>query len=190
MIVTADPHLAAKCRRIREYGWKTKFISEEAGINSRLDEMHAAILRVKLPHVDRWNHLRQNHAQYYDRELADLPVTLPTTEPKSTHAYHQYVLKCDERDGLREFLAKEGIGTAIHYPVPVHRQPAYKMLRGVLPHTEAVAKTILSLPMFPELQPDALQTIVQSMKRFFYGTRKHSAVRGAGAHRQTAHSLE
>jgi dTDP-4-amino-4,6-dideoxygalactose transaminase len=163
-VVTNDEKLARRVRSLREYGWEQRYVSQTAGVNSRLDELQAAILRVKLRHLNEENRRRANIAASYSKALADhLDIVLPQTFSKATHVYHQFVVRCRARESLQSFLRDSGITTSIHYPLPVHRQPAYAgRIRsvGLLRHTEAAAPEILSLPMFPELHPDALKAVV------------------------------
>ena len=160
-LVTNDHKLYDKARILREYGWKERYISSIPGMNTRLDEIQAAILRVKLRHLDTDNEKRQTLAQKYDQLLPEI-INLPKPIPQTKHVYHQYVIRTSHRDALREYLTRQGVGTAIHYPVPVHLQPAYKdriIHAAKLPLTENVAKEILSLPMYPELTDDQLSSI-------------------------------
>lgn len=156
VVATNDPALNAHLRLLREYGWRERYVSAIPGENSRLDELQAAILRVKLRHLDTDNARRRAAAARYDSLLAGTSVILPRTLPEATAVFHQYVIRSPRRDGLREFLREQGIGTLIHYPVPVHRQPAYARFAGgaALPVTEAAAREVLSLPLYPEI-PDA-----------------------------------
>lgn len=155
-LTTNDPALAERLRRLRMYGWATKYHTIDAGgRNSRLDELQAAMLRVKLQHLDQGNSARRERAAWYGDLLAGLPLALPADEPG--HIYHLYVVKLADRasrDGLRAALLESGVGCDVHYPLPAHLQPAYAALNcreGSLPITEALAGRILSLPMFPEL---------------------------------------
>jgi dTDP-4-amino-4,6-dideoxygalactose transaminase len=161
-IATNDDALASKVRLLREYGWKQRYISDIPGVNSRLDEIQAAILRVQLRHLDAGNAARKALAALYDAALRGTTLTLPSTPADRDHVYHQYVVRHPRRDALREHLKAQGIGTLVHYPVPVHLQPAYaNRLRkaGSLERTETAAATVLSLPMFPELpRADAERT--------------------------------
>ncbi len=153
-IATADPEIAAVARRLREYGWRERYVSEVPGTNSRLDELQAAILRVKLRHLDEDNARRVALARIFDADLSEADVTLPTTREGCGHVYHQYVIRHPGRDALRAELRAHGVGTLIHYPVPVHLQPAYRgrlRIPGPLARTEEAAATVLSLPMYPEL---------------------------------------
>jgi dTDP-4-amino-4,6-dideoxygalactose transaminase len=158
---------------IRQYGWDNDRLSRMAGRNSRLDELQAAILRVKLKYLDENNRKRIKIASAYNHCLRSLPLTLPTEIPGTTHVYHQYVILCSERvtrDALMEFLHKEDIQSAVHYPVPVHLQPLYlDRFEGAasLPLTERVCGTALSLPMFPELTDADVEIICTTISEFF-----------------------
>jgi dTDP-4-amino-4,6-dideoxygalactose transaminase len=154
-VVTNDRTLADRIRLLRQYGWRERYVSDFAGLNSRLDELQAAVLRVKLRSLDKENARRRELARIYDAILEGTPVTVPGSSPSAHHVYHQYVVRTDRRDDLRSFLKANGVGTLIHYPVPVHMQPAYQgrvaLDRGGLSHTETVCRRILSLPMHPQL---------------------------------------
>ncbi|MDX6559898.1 MAG: hypothetical protein QOF72_2947 [Blastocatellia bacterium] len=154
MVVTGDREMADRVRLLREYGWRERYISYSWGTNSRLDEMQAAILRVKLKYLEQNNHRRQSIAERYNSNLAATGLNLPQTSRGATHVYHQYVVRTENRNDLKDFLAARGVGTLIHYPVPVHKQPAYvSTLSAViaLEQTEAISAQILSLPIYPEL---------------------------------------
>jgi dTDP-4-amino-4,6-dideoxygalactose transaminase len=153
-VVTDDPEIAARVRLLRQYGWRQRYVSELPGMNSRLDELQAAVLRVKLRYLDQENLRRREIAGAYDACLADTPLRLPQVRPGATHVFHQYVVRSRERDQLRSFLEAHGVGTMIHYPVPVHLQPAYRgrvALAIRLAGTEAICGEILSLPMYPQM---------------------------------------
>jgi dTDP-4-amino-4,6-dideoxygalactose transaminase len=151
-VVLRDSAAAARCRALREYGWTSRYVSEFSGINSRLDEIQAAVLSVKLAHLDAEIAVRRSLAQRYDRGLAGA-VRTPAVHPGCEHAYHLYVVRSAARDALRGHLQKAGVGSGIHYPVPVHLQPAYlgrlPVGAGGLAVTEALAREIVSLPMHP-----------------------------------------
>jgi dTDP-4-amino-4,6-dideoxygalactose transaminase len=168
MVVAADPERIRRARILREYGWERRYISEVPGINSRLDELQAAILRVRLPYLDGGNQRRAAIAAAYDVGLANIGLTLPLQRSSSTHVYHQYVVRHPDRDRFRARLTDKGIGTNIHYPVPVHRQPAYAGRCVSDPNglgtTDAVASQILSLPMYPELSDAMVATIVDTLR--------------------------
>ncbi len=165
MVVTRDGAIAERVRELRQYGWRSRYISAVAGFNSRLDEVHAATLRVGLRHLDEHNRRRQEVAGRYDRALAGMPLVLPSTSRSVTHVYHQYVIRSSERDAMRASLVADGIGTAIHYPVPVHLQPAYEssLISRRLTMTEAMAGDILSLPMFPTMTDQEVDRVTQAV---------------------------
>ncbi len=169
MVVTNRPLLAERVRLLQQYGWRERYISEIPGGNSRLDEIQAAILRVKLRNLDKENKQRQKLAQTYNALLRDLEMTLPETRSGVSHVYHQYVIRPPRRDALRNYLRQVGIGTLIHYPVPVHLQPAYqgRLTVAALPWTEQTTQQVLSLPIFPQLNTDQIQHIVECIN-FFY----------------------
>jgi dTDP-4-amino-4,6-dideoxygalactose transaminase len=153
-VTTSDEETAQRLRWLREYGWKERYISHLVGLNSRLDELHAAMLRVKLRHLAADNERRRALARVYDAQLPADVVSVPTVKAGCEHSYHQYVVRSSRRDALRDHLQREGIATAIHYPQPVHSQPAYRgRLRqiGSLQATEQACNEIVSLPMYPQL---------------------------------------
>ena len=155
VVTTDDDGIAQRLRELREYGWRDRYISAVPGMNSRLDELQAAILRAKLVHLDEDNARRQATAAIYDRDLANAGIGLPAVKAGATHVYHQYVVRARDRDGLRQALKDQGIATNVHYPAPVHRQPAYDGRVPLGPtgmaETERAQGEILSLPMFPQL---------------------------------------
>ena len=163
-----DPRLEAAARSLREYGWKRRFIAETAGMNSRLDVLQAAILRVKLQRLDLGNARRHAVAAAYSRGLAGCDLVLPTEGPGETCVWHQYVLRVGDRDRVLADLAVRGVGAGIHYPVPVHRQPAYAgriaIGPGGLPVTERLAGEILSLPIHPELSDAAVEAVIAAVR--------------------------
>jgi dTDP-4-amino-4,6-dideoxygalactose transaminase len=168
-VVTSDPALAEQTRLLREYGWRERYISAIPGLNSRLDELQAAILRVKLRYLDAENARRRALAAEYDRLLADSSVRTPITRPDVSHVFHQYVIRLGRRDALQAYLRSQGIGTLIHYPAPVHAQPAYAGRIPIgegLPNTEAAAREILSLPIFPELTDPVLLAVGAEIAKF------------------------
>jgi dTDP-4-amino-4,6-dideoxygalactose transaminase len=154
MVVTNDLAVAEKLRRLRNYGERAKYHHAVTGTNSRLDTIQAAVLRVKLPHLDSWNAARQEHAAAYDALLEELPVLRPGKLEKAVHVYHLYVIQVENRDQVQESVRSHGVATGIHYPVPIHLQEACAHLgyqRGAFPVTERVAARILSLPMYAEM---------------------------------------
>lgn len=167
-IVTNDATLAEKIKLLRQYGWRERYESETHGLNSRLDELQAAILRVKLTHLDAWNRARREHAALYDELLPGGRVIPPREMPYGEHVYHLYVARSESRDELAEFLKARGIGTAVHYPTPIHLQRAYTPLAaaGSLPVSETLAREILSLPLYPELPAADVQAVAAAIRLF------------------------
>lgn len=165
--VTANEALAAEMRALRQYGWKRRYISDIAGINSRLDPMQAALLSVNLRYLDIDIAQRHTLAKKYTCALQDSSFVLPTERQHCAHAYHLYVIRHKQRDLLADFLKECHVGTGVHYPVPVHLQPAYvgRVLlapRG-LPITEKIANEILSLPLFPALLPEEQEHVITNL---------------------------
>ena len=153
-VVTNDTTLDAKLRRLRQYGWERKYFSSDAGgMNSRLDELQAAILALKLRHLPAWNERRRRIAALYQQLLAGTSLVLPATPADGDHVFHLYVVRSRERDRLAVQLRSQGIGCDIHYPLPAYQQPIYRQYapHDGLPVTEQLAREILSLPMYPEL---------------------------------------
>ena len=169
MVVTNDSALADRARLLREYGWAERYVSHLPGWNSRLDEVQAAVLRVKLRYLDEDNAARVRWAQHYDRALHNVHLGTPRRRSGATHVYHLYVVRCPERDALLTLLKEQGVGALIHYPVPIHLQPAYKGRlsgSGNLPETERAARQVLSLPMYPELPVPDLQKVTATTHSF------------------------
>jgi dTDP-4-amino-4,6-dideoxygalactose transaminase len=171
IITTDDSSLAAAAREIREYGWRERYVSARSGINTRLDPIQAAILAVKLPQLESDNQRRQAIAARYDEGLAGLPIAHPRRRDNASHVFHQYVIRSQKRDRLREHLRAAAIGTGIHYPVPVHLHPAYSGRVAVGPtglrNSERVAGEILSLPIYPQLVDAAVGRVIGEIQRFF-----------------------
>jgi len=165
-IVTNDDELAEKLRMMRNYGSPKKYYHEFIGVNSRLDEIQAAILRVKLRHLDEWNERRRRIAKLYNEFLENSDVITPTEKEWAKHVYHLYVIRHKDRDKLQRYLLEKRIKTQIHYPVPVHLQKAYLDLgiRVRLPVTEKISQEILSLPMFPYLTDAEIEKIAMVVK--------------------------
>lgn len=170
MVVTGDAAVAERARLLREYGWGgERYVSRVAGLNSRLDEIQAAILRVKLRHLDEDNRTRARLAATYDAMLGGGSLALPRRRPDTEHIYHLYVVRSSRRDELRAHLQSAGVSALVHYPVPVHLQPAYRQrLRGVdaLTVTERASREVLSLPIYPELPEDDIATVVDGIRTF------------------------
>lgn len=163
-IVTDDPEVARHARLLRDHGSASKYHHEIIGYNFRLEGIQGAVLNVKLRHLDKWNELRREHAARYNELLADSGLTLPREMPFAHHVFHLYVVQSDARDDLQKALSEEGVQTGIHYPIPIHLQPAYAPLKhksGDFPESERQAERVLSLPMFPELTPEQIEKVAQ-----------------------------
>jgi dTDP-4-amino-4,6-dideoxygalactose transaminase len=179
IVATTEPEMAAHMRRLRNHGSPRRYYHEEFGWNGRMDAIQAAILRVKLAHIEVWNQNRREHAATYDRLLAEAsllspaanaPLHILTRDAKATHVYHQYVIRAQRRDDLRQFLAGRKIGTEIYYPLPLHLQPVFSDLglkSGDLPVAEQAAKEVLALPMFAELTEAEIRWVVESVAEFY-----------------------
>lgn len=160
---------ASRCRSMREYGWDRERVSQEQGVNSRLDELHAALLRVRLRHLDRDNAARGSIAAIYNERLANTKITCPAVRPGAVHAYHQYVIRSPRRGALRTELDRAGIGTGIHYTPPAHQHPAFHRFLddGIpLPETEHAANEIVSLPMYPQMTAAQANKVADEIIRF------------------------
>lgn len=169
-VTTNDPELYRRVRMIRDHGSERRYYHDLLGFNARLDEIQAVVLRAKLPHLAEYNRLRREHARMYNELLAGLPVQTPVECPQNQHIYHMYVVKVPRRDELQAYLKEKGIGTGIHYPVPIHLQNSMAALgyqSGDFPVTERVAGEILSLPMFAELEDPQIEDIVNALGEFF-----------------------
>jgi dTDP-4-amino-4,6-dideoxygalactose transaminase len=170
MVVTSDETVAKKLRMLRVHGIERRYFHDLHGFNSRLDEIQAAILRVKLPHLDRWNARRRAIAAKYSDAFAGLPLDLPVTAPGNTHIHHVYAILSDRRDALQQYLAEQGIPTIIYYPQPLHLQKLYAEYgwsEGDFPRAEAVSRRILPLPMYPELSDEQVDYVGTTVRKFF-----------------------
>lgn len=169
MVVTNDESICKKSKLLREYGWQERYISSTDGWNSRLDEIQASVLNVKLKYLDEDNAKRKRIAGLYDEGLNRDKVTVPFSSKDGDHVYHLYVIKCKNRDGLLKHLKENGVGAAIHYPSPVHLQSAYEGLKGSddLKVTEKVRGKILSLPMYPELTEEEVKKVINEVNNFY-----------------------
>ncbi len=169
-ITTNDENLYLKAKTIRNYGSQKKYFNQVKGINSRLDELHAAFLSIKLNYLDEWNKERNEIAQWYFDYLKDIPeIILPHIHPDCTSNFHLFVIRTEKRDELQNYLNKYQIGTLIHYPIPPHLQEAYKDLnyrKGAFPIAEKIAETCLSLPMYPGLTKDDVEYITDKIRKF------------------------
>lgn len=169
MATTNDTGVAETIQALRNCGQKTKNVHELPPFNHRLDSMQAAILRVKLHYLEQWIDSRRNVAALYKELLADADVQLPVEPADCEHVYHLFVIRSSRRDALQAYLKSRGIGTAIHYPDPVHLQPFYAQgrdRRGQFPVSEQLCKEILSLPMFPEMTEEQVRTVAEGVKSF------------------------
>ncbi|HET7467799.1 MAG TPA: DegT/DnrJ/EryC1/StrS family aminotransferase [Candidatus Dormibacteraeota bacterium] len=167
-LTTNDPELAGKVRMMRNYGQREKYDHVYLAWNRRLDTIQAAVLRVKLRHLDRWNASRRTIASLYDELLKDSGVALPRVSGDVEHVYHLYVVQVEERERVQRELAEQGISTGIHYPLPIHLQEAYRDAGfdpGSFPVTEAAARRVLSLPMYPELTEDGVHRVAAALGR-------------------------
>jgi len=179
LVTTNNPEFAAHMRRLRTHGSPRRYLHEEFGWNCRLDAIQAAVLRVKLPYVEKWNQQRRERAAAYDQLLTQSGLTSPTadspvrplgTTPYAHHVYHQYVVRAQRRDDLRQFLAERKIGSEVYYPIPIHLQPVFAYLgyrEGDLPESERAAREVLALPMFPEITEDEQRWVVESIAEFY-----------------------
>ena len=183
LVTTNHAEFADHMRRLRNHGSPQRYLHEEVGWNCRLDAIQAAVLRVKLPHVETWNRKRREHAAAYDLLLTQsglisnqssspmsAPVRLLSRSPQAKHVFHQYVIRAQRRDQLRQFLTDRKIGTEIYYPIPLHLQPVFAYLgyrEGDLPESERAAREVLALPMFPELTDEEQQWVVESIAEFY-----------------------
>ncbi len=173
LLTTNDEELAARLRALRVHGSRERYRHEWVGINSRLDALQAAVLRVKLRHLDRWTEARVRNAEYYRRRFAELglPVAAPAAPPyASRHVWNQFVIRAPERDRLREHLTSWGIGTEVYYPIPLHLQPCFRDLGyrpGDFPVSEQLAREALALPVYPELSEESLEAVVQAIAAFY-----------------------
>lgn len=171
-LVTNDPQIADRVQMMRNYGQREKYKHSSLGWNRRLDTIQAAVLRVKLRHLSEWNDLRRRWAALYDHLLQDIEVDRPVARPPGQHVYHLYVIQVEQRDRLRSYLATHDIDTGIHYPLPIHLQPAYADLGyqvGDFPVAERAAQRLLSLPIFAELKAKEVEDIVDHIRSFLTG---------------------
>jgi dTDP-4-amino-4,6-dideoxygalactose transaminase len=170
MVVTNSGEMAARLKSLRNHGQSAKYVSSEPGWNSRLDEIQAAILRVKLRHLPQWQRARQAHAAEYTKRLLGIPGVAPPFIPEGyEHVFHQYTIRVERRDALVQILNQQKIGSAVYYPVPLHLQPLYASLghkAGDFPHAEHAALEVLSLPMFPELRSEQIVRVAEAVSEF------------------------
>ncbi len=167
MVVTNDSALAERARSLRAHGGRVKYYHEELGVNSRLDEVQAAVLRVKLPHLDQWIEKRRAAAARYTAAFADLGIQPPADPEGGRHVYHQYTLRVRDRDRVQRELHDAGVSTMVYYPVPLHLQKVHESLgqgRGTFPHSERAAEEVISIPMFPELRADVQNQVIAAVQ--------------------------
>jgi dTDP-4-amino-4,6-dideoxygalactose transaminase len=178
IVTTQDAAKAAHMRQLRNHGSPERYLHTEFGWNARMDAIQAAVLRVKLKYINKWNQQRRERAQNYDRLLGEAgllagtsaPLKPMRTSPQAFHVFHQYVIRVQRRDDLRKFLTERGIATEIYYPIPLHLQPVFAYLgykEGDLPESEQAAKEVLALPMFPELTEEEQQRVVAGIAEFY-----------------------
>ena len=168
LATTQDPELAEHILRLRAYGGRDRYVHEELGFNSRLDEIQAAILRVKLRFLAEWNGRRRAIAARYREVLAGLPIGLPTESADALHVYHQFTIRVPDRDRVQRRLAELGVRTTVYYPIPLHLQPMYRHLGyrvGDFPEAERAAREVLSLPIYPELTDLQVDAVAEACKR-------------------------
>jgi len=171
MMVTSDDATADRLKKLRLHGGAKQYHHDEVGTNSRLDTLQAAVLLAKLPHLAAWSGKRREHAAYYTRAFSELPqVTPPAVDPANEHIFHQYTIRAERRDGLQAHLEKEGIGHAVYYPIPLHRQHCFAQLGykdGSLPEAERASREVLSLPIYPELTRAQLDRVIDAVRGFY-----------------------
>lgn len=168
-VVTNDERLAKEFKIFRNYGSEKRYYNKVVGANSRLDELQAALLRVRLPHLDELTEEKVKIAQRYSAEIRNEKIKLPTLVEGATCVWHQYVIRCEERDRLIDYLNEKGIGTIIHYPIPPHMAEAYQYLghkEGFLPITEHLAKTVLSIPMYNGMSEEEQTCVIDALNAF------------------------
>ncbi len=169
-MVTAISEINDRIRRLRNHGSSRTYQHDEVGYNSRLDEMQAAVLNVKLKRIDGYNDLRRLVAERYMQRLADLPLTLPVEHDGCRHVYHQFTLRSDRRDELSAYLQGEGVSAVIYYPAPIHLQKAldeFNWKEGDFPEAERASREVLSIPMYPELPASDVDFICDKIRNFF-----------------------
>jgi dTDP-4-amino-4,6-dideoxygalactose transaminase len=178
-VVTNDARVAERVERLRQYGWDHRRDTRYPGVNSRLDPIQAAILNAKLPRLDTDNSRRIQLAARYAKGLAGLPVTVPPSRPDSQHVFHLYVISCRNRDALIKHLERDGIAAGIHYPKPAHRHRGYdaivRLPSGGLPETDRLVRSILSLPLYPELKPVEVDRVIASVRGFYAAQTKRAS---------------
>jgi dTDP-4-amino-4,6-dideoxygalactose transaminase len=168
MIVTNDETIALEARKLRTHGWRKKYYPEVVGYNSRLDELQAAILRVKLRHIDSWNEGRRSLANKYSTRLSSLGIGVPQEAPYATHIFHLYVIRVNDREKVQQELSKEGVASAVYYPQPVHLSEPCRSLGysdGDFPVSEAASRETLAIPLYPEITEEQFEKVLQVVER-------------------------
>jgi dTDP-4-amino-4,6-dideoxygalactose transaminase len=173
MVVTGDADIADRVRMLRAHGWRRKYEPEVLGYNSRLDDLQAAILRVKLCHLDAWNAERRRRARRYTQELSDSGVGTPIERVDSTHIYHLYMVRVPNRAAVEKALREQGIGTAVYYPLPLHRTMLFKGLASdrEFPVSDRLSRELLAIPLYPEMSDEQQETVTAAMRRAVLATR-------------------
>ncbi|MGQ9698237.1 MAG: DegT/DnrJ/EryC1/StrS family aminotransferase, partial [Armatimonadota bacterium] len=164
MVITNRTDVRDRVRLLRYHGSGGPYVYEQLGFNSRLDEIQAAVLRAKLPHLRRWNEARRRNASRYGELLHCSGCALPTELPGNYHVFHQYTVRSPRRDALKRALAQAGVDSGVYYPLPLHLQPAFSHLgyrQGDLPQSEAAAREVLSLPVYPEITPEQIEYVAR-----------------------------
>ena len=167
MLLTGDTALADRARSLRAHGGRVKYYHEELGVNSRLDELQAAILRVKLPHLTHWIENRRAVAKRYIDAFGEFGIQLPVDPQYGTHAYHQFTIRVPDRDEFQKELQTAGVQTMIYYPIPLHLQKVHESFgqpEGTFPHSEKAAREVISIPMYPELKPEVQDRVIEAVK--------------------------
>jgi len=197
LVTTNDDEIATRIKLLRQQADASvlggpKYTHPAVGYNSRLDELQAAILRVKLPHLDSWNRLRQHHAEEYRARLRNSGLQLPGQNRKGSHVYCLYTVRCEQRDALRRWLRESRIGCEIYYPLPLHLQDAYRGLgykEGDLPRAERLSRECLSIPVYPELTREQLDRVVDAITSFLRGERRLRGEAGIKTEETVGHEL-
>jgi dTDP-4-amino-4,6-dideoxygalactose transaminase len=174
MVIADDAEVADRVRRLRVHGGRERYFHDEVGTNSRLDVLQAVAVRIKLSHLDAWTEGRRAHARRYDEAFAGLSaVTTPPVEPKAYHAYNQYVIRCEKRDGLQAHLRERGIGSAIYYPLSLHLQACFESLgyaKGDFPISERASEETLSIPVYPEMTEEQQELVIATIRGYYGST--------------------
>jgi dTDP-4-amino-4,6-dideoxygalactose transaminase len=171
MVVTDNEDVANRLRQLRQHGEDSRYLHATVGINGRMDGIQAAVLLTKLSHLDRWNKKRIEHARHYTASFQNIDqVTPPVEKDYNYHVYHQYVIRCQQRDQLRQYLTEHQIGSGVYYPMPLHLQPCFTDLgykSGDYPNAEAASKEVLALPVFPEMTRVQQDTVIDAIREFY-----------------------